>query len=85
MRRTCGKNRGGVIVIFDNSDWYPKTVEFLRENLGWVQIDFHGFGPINNYTWTTSLFVNPQRHHELKYSRSLASNCALIQVAKGDH
>jgi hypothetical protein len=25
---------------------------------GYIEIDFHGFGPINDYTWTTSLFLD---------------------------
>lgn len=44
------------ILILDNSDWYPKTAELLR-NAGLIQIDFTGYGPVNNYTWTTSLFL----------------------------
>lgn len=63
------------IVILDNSDWYAKTAKFLRDSMNMIQVDFHGFGPINNYTWTTSLFftrgvtMNPnnktQPHHSL--------------------
>lgn len=45
----------GGIVIFDNSDWYPNSCCLLR-NAGLFQIDFHGFGPVNGYTWTTSIF-----------------------------
>lgn len=48
----------GCLVILDNSDWYPKTAKYLREELNFIEIDFHGFGPINNYTWTTSLFLS---------------------------
>lgn len=44
------------MIILDNADWYPKTAEFLRR-LDLIEIDFSGFGPINNYTWTTSLFL----------------------------
>ena len=43
-------------ILFDNSDWYPNTCAFLRTQ-DLIQIDFHGFGPINQYTWTTSLFL----------------------------
>ena len=43
------------IIIFDNSDWYPESCNFLREQ-GFTQIDFSGFGPINHYQWCTSLF-----------------------------
>ncbi|WP_020485676.1 class I SAM-dependent methyltransferase [Methylomonas sp. MK1] len=45
----------GGVVIFDNSDWYPNSCQLLRD-AGLCQIDFHGFGPANGYTWTTSLF-----------------------------
>jgi hypothetical protein len=61
------------MLIFDNSDWYPKTIQKLHDALGWVQIDFHGFGPINNYTWTTSIFINPKRTYNLKYAKPLMS------------
>jgi hypothetical protein len=75
---------GCVMLIFDNSDWYPNTVRFLQEKLGWMQIDFHGFGPINNYTWTTSIFMNPIRYSELRYVNDLKSQCSLQVVADDD-
>lgn len=43
-------------IILDNSDWHEKTSEFLRAH-DLIEIDMSGFGPINNYTWTTSLFL----------------------------
>jgi hypothetical protein len=88
-RRECAEHvvkfGGGVMLILDNSDWYPKTVEYLWASLGWLQVDFHGFGPINNYTWTTSIFINPQRHNELIYSAKLKSERGLTQVAEDDY
>lgn len=45
---------GGVIVL-DNSDWYPNSCELLQD-AGFTQIDFHGFGAVNAYSWTTSIF-----------------------------
>jgi hypothetical protein len=48
---------GGLIVL-DNADWYPGTCAMLRAtNL--IQVDFSGFGSVNPYTWTTSLFLHP--------------------------
>ena len=44
------------MVILDNSDWYSNTSKYLRDSLNLLQVDFHGFGPINDYTWTTSIF-----------------------------
>ena len=76
------KLKTGVMIILDNADWYPNAVGFLQDKLQWIQIDFHGFGPINNYTWTTSLFINPRRHTELRYCSALKSKC--FKEAKAD-
>lgn len=70
------KSRNGKVLIFDNSDWYPKTIETLKKTLNWIQVDFHGFGPINNYTWTTSIFINPSVSG-LKYKSNLMSIAGL--------
>lgn len=43
------------LVILDNSDRYPELCGQLRE--GRCQVDFVGFGPINDYPWITSLFL----------------------------
>lgn len=43
-------------IILDNSDWSFGAMNFLsKQDL--IRIDFSGFGPINNYTWTTSIFA----------------------------
>jgi len=47
--------RGGLIIL-DNSDWYPKTCRSLH-NIGFTEINFSGFGPINPYCTTTSFFI----------------------------
>jgi len=52
------------MIILDNSDWYYKTAALLRQELGFIQVDFYGFGPINAYTWVTSVFLS--RHIEIK-------------------
>lgn len=62
-RRACATQVGvylakGGLVILDNSDWYPNTSAFLR-GMGLLQVDFTGFGPVNDYTWTTSFFFSP--------------------------
>lgn len=53
------------LIILDNSDRvtdmeeYARAVSILKKaNL--IQVDFCGFGPINNYTWITSLFFTRQ-------------------------
>ncbi len=44
------------LIILDNSDRHPEIAANFR-NLGLIEVDFHGFGPINDYTWTTSIFM----------------------------
>jgi len=73
---------GGRILIFDNSDWYPKTIDFLRQKLNWIEVDFHGFGPINGYAWTTTIFFSRESH--LKYNKNLSSIGCLEQHRNED-
>lgn len=47
------------LLILDNSDWHAPICTWLRSQ-GMMQIDFHGFGPVNNYTWCTSIFIRQQ-------------------------
>jgi len=49
-------NKKGIIIL-DNSDRHPDISKNFREN-GFIEVDFHGFGPINEYTWTTSIFFH---------------------------
>ena len=49
------------LIIFDNSDWFPETIRKIDDRIGWVRVDFCGFGPINGYTWTTSIYFNPNK------------------------
>lgn len=46
------------MVILDNADWHKNTAKFLREELDLIEVDFHGFAPINAYTHTTSIFLS---------------------------
>lgn len=47
------------LIILDNSERYPKLCSELRSH-DLLQVDFFGLGPINYYTWTTSLFFQKQ-------------------------
>jgi hypothetical protein len=49
--------RRGGFVILDNADWHQRSAAVLRE-AGLIEVDFSGFGPVNGYTWTTSLFLH---------------------------
>lgn len=66
-KMSCKYLREKGFIILDNSDWYPNTCAYLRK-IGLHQIDFYGFGPVNGYTWCTSLFfekaLNKKRHTE---------------------
>lgn len=71
------------VVILDNSDWFPKTAKFLRsQNL--IQVDFSGFGPVNDYTWTTSIFLT--RSFEVVPQSTLPQHPVggLVQYGEGE-
>lgn len=49
------------LIILDNSDWGREIEEIGRaikvlKSANLIQVDFCGFGPINDYTWCTSFF-----------------------------
>lgn len=50
--------RAGGMIVLDNSDRMLEREcgRVLREQ-GFIQVDFSGFGPINGYCWTTSVFM----------------------------
>jgi hypothetical protein len=60
FRETCADvcipylGEGGILIL-DNSDWYHETGKKIRQR-GFLEVSFSGFGPVNDYTWTTSLF-----------------------------
>jgi hypothetical protein len=72
------------MVIFDNSDWYPRSIGEIATRLGWAQVDFAGFGPINDYTWTTSIFLAPGQRLSEKRILPLGSVTGLEKVAEDD-
>jgi hypothetical protein len=43
------------IIILDNADWYPTVTERCRA-IGFSEIDFSGFAPLNRFTTTTAIF-----------------------------
>ena len=49
------------MIIFDNSDWYPNSLEILDKTFKWQRVDFCGFGPVVPYTWVTSIYLNPNK------------------------
>jgi hypothetical protein len=57
------KLRDDGFIILDNSDWMEKTSKFLRDS-DLIEVDMSGFGPINDYTWTTSFYF--RRNVKLK-------------------
>lgn len=48
------------IILLDNTEWYPNIANMLRE-LGFTQIDFSGFGPINAFPSCTSIFFRTNK------------------------
>jgi hypothetical protein len=53
--QALSKLKADGFIILDNSDWWQKTSELLRK-ADLIEVDMSGFGPINNYTWTTSFY-----------------------------
>lgn len=49
------------VVVFDNSDWTHLFQDgmSLLERAGFKRLDFFGFGPINTYSWMTTVFYRP--------------------------
>jgi hypothetical protein len=82
-RQDCGRqietclNKETGIVILDNSDWYAATASYLKETLGLIQVDFHGFTPINDYTSTTSILMTRSIDLVAKASQPAYSLAAL--------
>jgi hypothetical protein len=83
------KLKAGGILILDNSDWYPKLCKSFRDQ-SLMQLDFHGHGPINSYTWTTSVFLRPcdpgfeKSLVNKRLSSEFYSKSGLVQVASDD-
>ena len=60
------------ILIYDNADWQPDVIRILNERLPeWVEVDFHGFGPINDFTSTTTIFLNSKVKQ--RYAKNISS------------
>lgn len=55
-KRTIDMHPQPSLILLDNSDWHPNTCALIRQK-GYVQVDFCGPGPINNYAWATSMFL----------------------------
>jgi len=50
--------RAGGMIVLDNSDrLLERGCSTALRAEGFIQIDFSGFGPINGYCWTTSVFM----------------------------
>ncbi|MBM3711940.1 MAG: SAM-dependent methyltransferase [Actinobacteria bacterium] len=82
-RYECGKvapgylNMGGCIIL-DNSDWYKNTAKHLRDR-GLIQVDFHGFGPVNQYNWTTSIFFQKDFNFKTFYDEQPSSPIGCLE------
>ena len=90
MRYECGLRaihhlKPGGLIILDNSDWYHETSKILRESANLIEVDMHGFGPINTYTTTTSFYFSRDFNFKPIAGRQpLYSRCAIVQTGKDD-
>ena len=76
----------GGFILLDNSDWHPNSCEMLRQKApDLIQVDFHGLGPCNKYTWTSSLFLSLEFRPKLGGKRlPVVSLAGLDQISKYD-
>jgi hypothetical protein len=72
------------MVILDNADWWKNTARFLREELDLIEVDFHGFTPINQYTSTTSVFFRRSFRFPPKGGVQPADSVAAVPRAHDD-
>lgn len=47
----------GGMIILDNAEWYPNAANLLV-GAGLIEVRFSGFGPINAFTSTSSIFLS---------------------------
>ena len=45
------------LIIFDNADWYPKSVALLSEVVNYIPIDFEGFPPMGMAGTLTRVYL----------------------------
>ena len=84
-RFLCQNPNTNSLLIFDNADRYPKTIKYLSDSLhGWDRIDFSGFGPINTYCWTTSIFIN-KSSPKLKFGALIHPRAGLNSLSEEDY
>ncbi|MFT7087074.1 MAG: putative O-methyltransferase YrrM [Rickettsiales bacterium] len=57
------------LLILDNSDWFPNTAAFLRDNLDFIQVDFYGLRPSRNNAAVTSIFFSREFNSKSKTER----------------
>ena len=79
------KTFGGMMLILDNSDWYPALTDFITRTLGWARVDMSGFGAINDYTWTTSIWINQNNTNDIYKNAIRHSKGAVRQQYKEDY
>lgn len=70
-------------IILDNSDWYPKTAAMLRgQDL--IEVDFSGFGPVLDNTWTTSLFLRRAARIRPRGDRLPAYSVGAVRILRDE-
>lgn len=70
--RTIEGCRSDALIVFDNSDWYPNSLQLFLD-AGFTRIDFIGPGPINCYPWCTSILFRTPPPLRYKNSRPLVA------------
>lgn len=58
----------GGLIILDNSDWHHHCAMLLRA-ARLLEVDMSGFGPVNEYTWTTSFYFHREFAFPMQHKR----------------
>jgi hypothetical protein len=59
VRHFISTNLTPALVILDNSDRLTEEAHNFAQALRMHEVTFRGFGPINDYEWETTVFINP--------------------------
>jgi hypothetical protein len=68
-QKAIAKIKKDGLLILDNSDWFPNSANFLKENLNFIQVDFYGLRPSRPDAAVTSMFFSRDFDVKIKSDR----------------
>lgn len=83
-KASINRLRPSGVIILDNSDWCPRTVELLVSS-GFYHIPFSGLGASNQFTWTTSLFFKSLEGPFFVGGATTACSLGMVKPSEADY